>query len=59
MERQQIFFLLVLKPIWKFVRDYIVRLGILDGYYGYVICSLSSKALFIKYLKMIETNEAG
>jgi glycosyltransferase involved in cell wall biosynthesis len=47
-------FLLVLKPIWKFVRDYIVRLGILDGYYGYVICSLSSKALFIKYLKMIE-----
>jgi glycosyltransferase involved in cell wall biosynthesis len=47
-------FLLVLKPIWKFVRDYIVKLGILDGYYGYVICSLSSKALFIKYLKMIE-----
>lgn len=47
-------FLLVVKPIWKFIRDYIVKLGFLDGYYGFVICGLSSVATFVKYLKMIE-----
>ncbi|QQS50130.1 MAG: glycosyltransferase family 2 protein [Bacteroidota bacterium] len=47
-------FLLLIKPVWKFWRDYVFKLGFLDGYYGFVICGLSSVATFVKYLKMIE-----
>jgi glycosyltransferase involved in cell wall biosynthesis len=40
--------------IWKFIRDYFIKLGFLDGYYGFVICSLSAWATFNKYLKLNE-----
>lgn len=41
----------------RFIRDYFFRLGLLDGYYGFVICSLSAWASFIKYLKLRELNK--
>ncbi len=47
------------KSIWKFLRDYFINLGFLDGYYGFVICSLSAQATFIKYLKLRELNKQG
>jgi glycosyltransferase involved in cell wall biosynthesis len=40
------------KPAFKFLRDYILKLGILDGYYGLIICVISSHATFLKYAKM-------
>ncbi len=43
-----------LKPCWKFFRDYIIRLGILDGYYGFIVCAISAHATFIKYVKLKE-----
>ncbi len=49
---------LLLKPIWKFIKDYFVRLGFLDGYYGFVICKLSAFATFTKCLKMIELGKS-
>jgi hypothetical protein len=52
-------FIAVFKSIWKFKRDYIFKLGFLDGYYGYVVCALSAYAVFIKYLKMNELKKAG
>jgi len=45
------FMKLVLNPLWCFIRQYIVRLGFLDGYHGLVICTLSAVANFIKYAK--------
>lgn len=42
----------IVKSCWKFVRDYIFKLGFLDGYYGYVICRLSAIATFVKYIKI-------
>ena len=51
-------FLLLFKPIWKFKRDYFIKLGFLDGYYGFVICGLSAVATFVKYLKMMELKKA-
>lgn len=42
------------KSFWKFFRDYFINLGVLDGYYGFVVCSLSAQATFIKYLKLRE-----
>ena len=52
-------FLLLFKPQWKFFRDYIIKRGILDGYYGLVVCGLSAVATFVKYLKMIELKKQG
>lgn len=39
-------------PVVKFFRDYFFKLGFLDGYYGFVICMISSHATFLKYVKM-------
>lgn len=47
-------FIAMVKGIWKFKRDYIFKLGFLDGYYGFVICSLGGFATFSKYLKIRE-----
>lgn len=46
--------LAIFKGIWKFKRDYIFKLGFLDGYYGFVICSLGAFATYAKYLKLRE-----
>ena len=43
---------IILRSCFKFIRDYILLLGFLDGYYGYVICRLSASATFLKYIKL-------
>jgi len=45
---------ILLTPVWKFIRDYFIRLGFLDGYYGFVIASISAHATFLKYAKIKE-----
>lgn len=45
-------FKIIFSPLFKFYRDYIFKLGFLDGYYGFVICLISSHATFLKYAKM-------
>jgi glycosyltransferase involved in cell wall biosynthesis len=50
--------LILVKPAFKFFRDYILRLGILDGYYGLVICRISMFAMFIKYVKLYELQKS-
>ena len=52
-------FIAVFKSIWKFKRDYIFKLGFLDGYYGFVVCALSAHMVFIKCIKMNELKKAG
>jgi hypothetical protein len=47
-------FYILIKPLWKFVKSYFIRLGFLDGYYGYVIAKISAHATFIKYIKLRE-----
>jgi len=39
-------------PKVRFVRDFIFNRGFLDGYYGYIICKVSSIATFLKYSKL-------
>jgi glycosyltransferase involved in cell wall biosynthesis len=43
---------LYINPIIKFLKDYILRLGFLDGYYGFIICKISAQATRLKYLKL-------
>lgn len=44
--------LLVLKPISKFIRNYIIKLGFLDGIVGWKICTISAKATYWRYAKL-------
>lgn len=46
----------IMAPKVKFFRDYFLKLGILDGYYGMVICAISAHATFVKYAKLRELN---
>lgn len=45
-------FKILFSPLFKFFRDYLFKLGFMDGYYGFVICMISSHATFLKYVKM-------
>lgn len=40
------------KPCFNFIRQYIFRLGFLDGYYGYIVCKNSSHSAFLKEIKL-------
>lgn len=44
----------VLFPFWRFIRNYLLKLGFLDGYYGFVVCMIISHENFLKYVKMLE-----
>ena len=46
------YFKLIVNPALKFFRDYILRLGFLDGYYGYIVAWNSAYSKYLKYLKM-------
>ncbi len=37
---------------WSFFRSYILRAGFLDGYAGYVNCSINAYSSFLKYAKL-------
>jgi glycosyltransferase involved in cell wall biosynthesis len=43
---------------FKFVRDYFIRLGFLDGFYGFVIAFNSAYATYLKYLKLYDLNKS-
>lgn len=46
-----------LGPKWYFINAYIIRLGILDGYYGYLVCKYSAMSSMVKYSKIRQYNK--
>ena len=44
----------VLNPFYTFINKYFFKLGVLDGYYGFIICIVSSFANFLKYSKAFQ-----
>jgi len=42
----------IVSPVFKFIKSYILKLGVLDGYYGYIICKNSAYAQGLKYEKL-------
>ena len=44
-----LFLNMLFNPVIRFLRTYFLQLGFLDGYYGWRICSIVSKEVFIKY----------
>lgn len=47
------FFMIIFNPIAKFIRNYLLHLGFLDGYYGFCICSIATYATYQKYKKAL------
>lgn len=50
--RRPVMFQILFAPMYKFVRFYIVRLGFLDGYYGYLISKNEAYSTFLKHAKL-------
>ena len=45
---------LTLRPLWKFLRMYLFRGGLLDGWPGFVVAATGSFYVFLKYAKLRE-----
>jgi len=45
---------IVCSPVFKFFHSYVIKRGVLDGYYGFIVSAISAHATFIKYVKMRE-----
>lgn len=45
------------RPFLKFLKDYFLRLGFLDGKYGFVICYINSLSALLKYAKLKDLQE--
>lgn len=43
---------IVIRPGWKFLRDYFIKRGFLDGVHGFTIAIISSHENFLKYVKL-------
>jgi hypothetical protein len=46
------FIVLYLSPVVKFIKDYFIKLGILDGKAGFTISRISAYATYLKYKKL-------
>ena len=57
--KNTLMFLIIVKTIWKFKRDYFFKLGFLDGSAGLLVCYFSAHTTFVKYIKMRELKKAG
>lgn len=45
---------IVCNPTWAFFKAYVLRLGFLDGFNGFVICVQTANITFLKYSKLRE-----
>lgn len=57
--RQVRFHHLLLRPGWRFFRQYILKLGFLDGLMGLVICKMAAHSVFMKYARVWEWRQRG
>ena len=48
------FYNLIFSPFWRFMKDFILLRGFLDGYYGFVVSMISAHEVFLKYVKLRE-----
>jgi len=50
---------ILVSPMAKFIRNYFMHRGFLDGYYGLLICSISARATYLKYSKLYQLQKAA
>lgn len=42
------------RPVWSFIKMYIIKRGFLDGLQGFILCVVSALYVFVKYAKIWE-----
>lgn len=42
---------LIMKPAMKFFRNYVLKMGFLDGIYGFIVCRITATETYFKYVK--------
>jgi glycosyltransferase involved in cell wall biosynthesis len=50
---------LLVRPLFAFVKMYVLKRGFLDGMQGFILCVLSSAYVFTKYAKLWELERRG
>ncbi len=55
--RRSDLFKIIFIPVFKFFRSYILRLGFLDGYYGFIVCKNSAFSAYLRYVKLKQLQE--
>jgi len=50
---------IIFRPVFTFFKMYFLKLGILDGFMGLILCVLSSIHVMVKYLKLYHLNKGG
>jgi len=48
------YFRILIKPIWKFVVEYFLRFGFLDGFYGYLMAKTTAQYIYLRESKLME-----
>ncbi|HXA02342.1 MAG TPA: glycosyltransferase family 2 protein [Cytophagaceae bacterium] len=51
------FIKLYLSPAYRFIHSYILKLGFLDGYFGYVIARETARVAYLKYAKIKDVKD--
>ena len=46
------FFSFTVRPLWRFLKDFIFLRGFMDGFYGFVVSVNSAHEVFLKYVKL-------
>lgn len=46
------YYTIIFHSLWRFFKDYLIKLGFLDGFYGLVVSINSAHETFIKYVKL-------
>lgn len=49
----------VVKPCFRFWKHYFFKLGILDGYRGFIISALAAQGVFMRYVKLYAMRKAA
>jgi glycosyltransferase involved in cell wall biosynthesis len=49
----------VTRPLWRFLRAYVIRLGFLDGWQGFYIASHTAFSTLVRYAKLREFQTLG
>ncbi len=58
-EKRYTFLKLYLNPLYTFFRNYIIKLGFLDGFWGYTYACMNSYYCYLKYAKLKELKKKG
>ena len=49
---------IIFAPFFKFIKEYFIKRGLLDGIYGFTISIISAHETFLKYIKLYQKNRS-